>query len=83
MRRVGKISYLNGKVRGMTIDTNWRAIMTLPSPMRPDIQTYFAGASTLRDHVVRMNIETDGVLYAKALSGDVDRVTFTASFPSA
>lgn len=67
----------------MIIGTDWLAITTLPAAMRPDIQTYFAGAATLRDHVVQMNIETDGVLYAKALSGDVDGVTFTASFPSA
>lgn len=73
--------FLNGKVRAYKIDTTWKAITTLPWNFRPDIQTYFAGASTDGNNVVQMNIEPDGVLYAKTLGGEVKGVTFSACYP--
>lgn len=81
VRRFNQTVFLNGKVRAYKIDTTWKAITTLPWSFRPDIQTYFAGASTDGDHVVQMNIEPDGVLYAKTLGGEVKGVTFSACFP--
>ena len=81
VRRFNQTVFLNGKVRNYPITTSWKAITTLPWSFRPDIQTYFAGASTNGNNVVQMNIETDGVLYAKTLGGEVDGVTFSACFP--
>lgn len=81
VRRFDQTVFLNGKVRAYKIDTTWKAITTLPYSFRPDIQTYFAGASTDGNNVVQMNIETDGVLYAKTLGGEVKGVTFSACFP--
>ena len=81
VRRFNQTVFLNGKVRAYKIDTSWKAITTLPLSFRPDIQTYFAGASTDGNNVVQMNIETDGVLYAKTLGGEVNGVTFSACFP--
>lgn len=81
VRRFNQTVFLNGKVRAYKIDTTWKAITTLPWSFRPDIQTYFAGASTDGNNVVQMNIETDGVLYAKTLGGEVNGVTFSACFP--
>ncbi len=73
--------YVNGKVRNATYNTNWKSITTLPASYRPDIQTYFAGASTSGDHVVQMSIETDGIIYAHTTGGEVGGITFCASFP--
>lgn len=81
VRRFNQTVFLNGKVRAYKIDTTWKAITTLPWSFRPDIQTYFAGASTDGNNVVQMNIEPDGVLYAKTLGGEVNGVTFSACFP--
>lgn len=81
VRRFNQTVFLNGKVRNYPITTSWKAITTLPWSFRPDIQTYFAGASTDGNNVVQMNIETDGVLYAKTLGGEVKGVTFSACFP--
>ena len=81
VRRFNQTVFLNGKVRAYKIDTTWKAITTLPYSFRPDIQTYFAGASTDGNNVVQMNIEPDGVLYAKTLGGAVKGVTFSACFP--
>lgn len=81
VRRFNQTVFLNGKVRAYKIDTTWKAITTLPLRFRPDIQTYFAGASTDGNNVVQMNIEPDGVLYAKTLGGEVKGVTFSACFP--
>lgn len=81
VRRFDQTVFLNGKVRAYKIDTTWKAITTLPYSFRPDIQTYFAGASTDGNNVVQMNIEPDGVLYAKTLGGEVKGVTFSACFP--
>lgn len=81
VRRFNQTVFLNGKVRAYKIDTTWKAITTLPYSFRPDIQTYFAGASTGGNNVVQMNIEPDGVLYAKTLGGEVKGVTFSACFP--
>lgn len=80
-RRFNQTVFLNGKVRAYPITTSWKAITTLPWSFRPDIQTYFAGASTDGNNVVQMNIEPDGVLYAKTLGGEVKGVTFSACFP--
>lgn len=80
-RRIGKTVYVNGKVRNATYNTNWKSITTLPASYRPDIQTYFAGASTSGDHVVQMSIETDGIIYAHTTGGEVGGITFCASFP--
>ena len=81
VRRFNQTVFLNGKVRAYPITTSWKAITTLPWSFRPDIQTYFAGASTDGNNVVQMNIEPDGVLYAKTLGGEVKGVTFSACFP--
>ena len=81
VRRFNQTVFLNGKVRNYPITTSWKAITTLPWSFRPDIQTYFAGASTDGNNVVQMNIEADGVLYAKTLGGEVNGVTFSACFP--
>lgn len=81
VRRFNQTVFLNGKVRNYPITTSWKAITTLPWSFRPDIQTYFAGASTDGNNVVQMNIEPDGVLYAKTLGGEVKGVTFSACFP--
>lgn len=81
VRRFNQTVFLNGKVRAYPITTSWKAITTLPLRYRPDIQTYFAGASTDGNNVVQMNIEPDGVLYAKTLGGEVKGVTFSACFP--
>lgn len=81
VRRFNQTVFLNGKVRNYPITTSWKAITTLPGSFRPDIQTYFAGASTDGNNVVQMDIEPDGVLYAKTLGGDVNGVTFSACFP--
>lgn len=81
VRRFDQTVFLNGKVRAYKIDTTWKAITTLPYGFRPDIQTYFAGASTDGNNVVQMDIEPDGVLYAKTLGGEVTGVTFSACFP--
>lgn len=81
VRRFNQTVFLNGKVRAYKIDTTWKAITTLPWSFRPDIQTYFAGASTDGNNVVQMNIEPDGTLYAKTLGGEVKGVTFSACFP--
>lgn len=81
VRRFNQTVFLNGKVRAYPITTSWKAITTLPRSFRPDIQTYFAGASTDGNNVVQMNIEPDGVLYAKTLGGEVKGVTFSACFP--
>lgn len=81
VRRFNQTVFLNGKVRAYKIDTTWKAITTLPWSFRPDIQTYFAGASTDGNNVVQMVIEPDGVLYAKTLGGEVKGVTFSACFP--
>lgn len=81
VRRFDQTVFLNGKVRAYKIDTTWKAITTLPYSFRPDIQTYFAGAPTDGNNVVQMNIEPDGVLYAKTLGGEVKGVTFSACFP--
>lgn len=81
VRRFNQTVFLNGKVRAYKIDTTWKAITTLPWNFRPDIQTYFAGASTGGNNVVQMDIEPDGVLYAKTIGGEVDGVTFSACFP--
>lgn len=80
-RSFNQTVFLNGKVRAYKIDTTWKAITTLPLRYRPDIQTYFAGASTDGNNVVQMNIEPDGVLYVKTLGGEVKGVTFSACFP--
>lgn len=82
VRRFNQTVFLNGKVRAYPITTSWKAITTLPLRYRPDIQTYFAGASTDGNNVVQMNIEPDGVLYAKTLGGEVKGVTFSACFPT-
>ena len=82
VRRFNQTVFLNGKVRAYTIGTDWKAITTLPWGYRPNLQTYFAGASTDGNNVVQMNIETDGVLYAKTLGGEVKGVTFSACFPT-
>ena len=81
VRRFNQTVFLNGKIRAYKIDTTWKAITTLPWNFRPDIQTYFAGASTDGNNVVQMNIEPDGVLYAKTLGGEVKGVTFSACYP--
>lgn len=81
VRRFNQTVFLNGKVRAYKIDTTWKAITTLPWSFRPDIQTYFAGASTDGNNVVQMNIEPDGTLYAKTLGGEVKGVTFSVCFP--
>lgn len=81
VRRFNQTVFLNGKVRAYPITTSWKAITTLPWSFRPDIQTYFAGSSTDGNNVVQMNIEPDGVLYAKTLGGEVKGVTFNACFP--
>lgn len=80
-RSFNQTVFLNGKIRAYKIDTTWKAITTLPWNFRPDIQTYFAGASTDGNNVVQMNIEPDGVLYAKTLGGEVKGVTFSACYP--
>lgn len=80
-RRIGKTVYVNGKVRNVTYNTDWKSITTLPASYRPDIQTCFAGASTSGDHVVQMSIETDGIIYAHTTGGEVGGITFCASFP--
>lgn len=82
VRRFNQTVFLNGKVRAYTIGTDWKAITTLPWRYRPNLQTYFAGAPTDGNNVVQMNIETDGVLYAKTLGGEVKGVTFSACFPT-
>lgn len=82
VRRFNQTVFLNGKVRAYTIGTDWKAITTLPWRYRPNLQTYFAGAATDGNNVVQMNIETDGVLYAKTLGGEVKGVTFSACFPT-
>lgn len=81
VRRFNQTVFLNGKVRAYKIDTTWKAITTLPWSFRPDIETYFAGASTDGNNVVQMDIEPDGVLYAKTIGGEVNGVTFSACFP--
>ena len=81
VRRFDQTVFLNGKVRAYKIDTTWKAITTLPYSFRPDIQTYFAGAPTDGNNVVQMNVEPDGVLYAKTLGGEVKGMTFSACFP--
>lgn len=81
VRRFNQTVFLNGKVRNYPITTSWKAITTLPWSFRPDIQTYFAGASTDGNNVVQMDIEPDGVLYAKTIGGEVNGVTFSACFP--
>ena len=81
VRSFNQIVFLNGKVRNYPITTSWKAITTLPWSFRPDIQTYFAGASTDGNNVVQMDIEPDGVLYAKTIGGEVNGVTFSACFP--
>lgn len=81
VRRFNQTVFLNGKVRAYTIGTDWKAITTLPYSFRPDLQIYFPGASTDGNNVVQMNIEPDGVLYAKTLGGEVKGVTFSACFP--
>ena len=81
VRRFNQTVFLNGKVRNYPITTSWKAITTLPWNFRPDIQTYFAGASTDGNNVVQMDIEPDGVLYAKTIGGEVNGVTFSACFP--
>lgn len=80
-RSFNQTVFLNGKIRAYKIDTTWKAITTLPWNFRPDIQTYFAGASTDGNNVVQMNIEPDGMLYAKTLGGEVKGVTFSACYP--
>lgn len=82
VRRFNQTVFLNGKMRAYTIGTDWKAITTLPWRYRPNLQTYFAGASTDGNNVVQMDIETDGVLYAKTLGGEVKGVTFSACFPT-
>lgn len=82
VRRFNQTVFLNGKIRAYKIDTSWKAVTTLPRGFRPDIQTYFAGASTDGNNVVQMDIEPDGVLYAKTLGGEVKGVTFSACFPT-
>lgn len=82
VRRFNQTVFINGKVRAYPITTSWKAITTLPLRYRPNLQTYFAGASTDGNNVVQMNIETDGVLYAKTLGGEVKGVTFSACFPT-
>lgn len=82
-RRVGKTVHINGKMFGYKIGTSWAALTTLPADMRPDLPVYFTGAPTLNNNVVQMEVETDGVLYAKTLGGTVDGVTFSASWPVA
>lgn len=81
VRRFNQTVFLNGKVRAYTIGADWKAITTLPYSFRPDLQIYFPGASTDGNNVVQMNIEPDGVLYAKTLGGEVKGVTFSACFP--
>lgn len=81
VRRFNQTVFLNGKVRNYPITTSWKAITTLPWNFRPDIQTYFAGASTDGNNVVQMDIEPDGVLYAKTIGGEVNGVTFSTCFP--
>lgn len=81
VRRFNQTVFLNGKVRAYKIDTTWKAITTLPWNFRPDIQTYFAAASTDGNNVVQVDIEPDGVLYAKTIGGEVNGVTFSACFP--
>lgn len=81
VRRFNQTVFLNGKMRNYPITPSWKAITTLPWSFRPDIQTYFAGASTGGNNVVQMNIETDGILYVKTLGGEVSGVTFSACFP--
>ena len=80
-RSFNQTVFLNGKIRAYKIDTTWKAITTLPWNFRPDIQTYFAAAPTDGNNVVQMNIEPDGVLYAKTLGGEVKGVTFSACYP--
>ncbi len=82
-RRVGKTIHLNGKMRGYEIGTSWAALTTLPAGMRPDLPVYFAGAPTLGNNVVQMDVEADGVVYAKTMGGTVDGVTFSVSWPVA
>ena len=82
-RRIGKTVHLNGKMRGIGLGSDWRSLTTLPVGMRPDIPVYFTGAPTLENNVVQMDVETDGVLYAKTLGGTVDGITFSASWPVA
>lgn len=81
VRSFNQTVFLNGKVRAYEIGTTWKAITTLPLNFRPNIQTYFAGASTDGNNVVQMNIEPDGVLYAKTLGGVVKGVVFSACYP--
>ena len=81
VRSFNQTVFLNGKVRNYPITTSWKAITTLPWSFRPDLETYFAGASTDGNNVVQMDIEPDGVLYAKTIGGEVNGVTFSACFP--
>lgn len=81
VRRFNQTVFLNGKVRNYPIGTSWKAITTLPWSFRPDLQTYFAGAPIDKNNVVQMDIEPDGVLYAKTLGGEVGGITFSACYP--
>lgn len=80
-RRIGSTVFLNGKIRAYEINTSWKSITTIPWWGRPDIQTYFSGAPTEGNNVTQMNIEPDGVLYAKTMGGTVKGVTFSACYP--
>ncbi len=79
-RRIGDAVYLNGRLRGYTVTTSWRAITTLPPLYSPDVQTYFAGSGTDGNNVVQMDIEPDGKLYAKTMGGEVKGVVFSACY---
>lgn len=74
--------YLNGVMHGVALGASWKSLTTLPQRYRPDVSTYFAGASAGGDHVVQMSVEPDGIVYAKTMSGEVSGITFTASFPA-
>lgn len=82
-RRVGNVAYLNGKMHDYPVGTEWEAVTVVPSGMRPDLATYFAGSSIGGDSVVLMDVAEDGTVYAKTMGGAVEGLMYSASWPAA
>lgn len=82
-RRVGGTVHLNGKMHDYPVGTEWEAVTVVPSGMRPDLATYFAGSSIGGDHVVLMDVAEDGTVYAKTMGGTVEGIMFSVSWPVA
>lgn len=83
VRRVGDVAYINGKMHDYPVGTEWEPVTVVPSGMRPDLATYFAGSSIGGDHVVLMDVAEDGTVYAKTMGGTVEGIMFSVSWPVA